>query len=71
MVRRSYGGLRPLSKRITAPPISNGADYRGFKRREVEKLKQHLYKRYEGGIDGEMVVHLLNYFFNKCPDILE
>jgi chromosome segregation ATPase len=31
MERRSHGGLRPQSKRITVPPISNGAYYRGFK----------------------------------------
>ena len=71
MARRSYGGLRPLSKRIMAPAISNGADYRGFKRREVAKLKQYLDKRYEGGLEGETVVHLLNCFFNECPDILD
>jgi hypothetical protein len=70
MGRGAYGRRRPLSKRIMAPPVSNGADYRGFRRREVAELKQYLDHRYEGGIAGDMVVRFLNFFFNKLPDIL-
>jgi hypothetical protein len=71
MARRAYIGLRPLSKRIKAPPVRNGADYRGFKRREVAKLKQSLNNRYEDGLAGDTVVRLLNCFFNECPAILD
>ena len=71
MARRAFGGLRPLAKRIIAPPVRKSADYRGFKRREVAKLKQYLDKRYEGGVEGETVVHLLNCVFNEFPDVLE
>jgi hypothetical protein len=71
MARRAYGGLHPLSKRIKAPPIKNGADYRGFKRREVAKLKQCLDNRYEDGLAGDKVVQLLHCFFNECPEILD
>jgi hypothetical protein len=71
MARRAFGGLRPLmAKRISAPPVRKSTDYRGFKRREVAKLKQYLDKRYDGGIEGETVVHLLNCFFNEFPDVL-
>jgi hypothetical protein len=71
MARRAYGGLRPLSKRIRAPPVRNGADYRGFKRREVAQLKQYLDSRYEDGLAGDTVVQLLKCLFNKCPEILD
>jgi hypothetical protein len=71
MARRAYGGLRPLSKRIKASPVKNGADYRAFKRREVAKLKQYLDNRYEDGLAGDMVVQLLNCFFIECPEILD
>jgi hypothetical protein len=71
MARCAFGGLRPLAKRITAPPVRKSANYRGFKRREVAKLKQYLDKRYEGGIEGETVVHLLNCLFYEFPDVLE
>jgi hypothetical protein len=53
LARRAFGGLKPLAKRICTPPIRKSADYRGFKRREVAKLKQYLDKRYEGGVEGE------------------
>jgi hypothetical protein len=36
-----------MSKRVSAPPINNEADYRGLKSPEVEKLKQYRTKRYE------------------------
>jgi hypothetical protein len=71
MARRAFGGLRPLAKCISAPPVRKSDDYRGLKRREAAKLKQYLDKRYEGGIEGETVVHLLNCFFNEFPDVLE
>jgi hypothetical protein len=71
MARRAFGGLRPLAKRINAPPVRKSADYRGFQRRQVAKLKQYLDKRCEGGIEGETVVHLLNSFFYEFPDVLE
>ena len=71
MARRAFGGLRPLAKRIIAPPVRKSADYRGFKRREVAKLKQYLDKRYEGGIECETVVHFLNCFSNEFPEVLE
>jgi hypothetical protein len=71
MARRAYGGPRPLPKRIKAPPVKNGAEYRGFKRREVAKLKQYLDNRYDDGLAGDTVVQLLNCFFNECPEILD
>jgi hypothetical protein len=71
MARRAHGGLRPLANRITVPPVRKGADNRGFKRREVAKRKQYLDMRYEGGVEGETVVHLLNCLFNEFPDVLE
>jgi hypothetical protein len=71
MARHAFGGLRPRAKRISAPPARKGADYRGFKRREVAKLKQYLDKRCEVGIEDATVVHLVNCFFHECPDILE
>jgi hypothetical protein len=37
----------------------------------IAKLKQYLDKRYEGGIEGETVLHLLNCFINEFPDVLE
>jgi hypothetical protein len=64
MARRAYGCLRPLAKRIRARTVKKGADYRGFKRREVANLKQCLDKPYEGGLEGGTVVHLLYFFFN-------
>jgi hypothetical protein len=60
-----------MAKRISALLVRKSADYRGFKRREVAKLKQYLEKRYEGGIEWEMVGHLLNCFLNEFPDVLE
>eukprot|EP00873_Tetraselmis_striata_P020931 jgi/Tetstr1/441195/TSEL_029451.t1 len=38
---------RPNKKRIKPPPVLNGSEYRGFKRREVAKLKAYLDSRYE------------------------
>jgi hypothetical protein len=67
MVRLVYGGFRPLSKCIKAPPVRNGADSRGFKRREVAKLKHYLDNRYEDYVAGDAVVQLLNCFFDLCP----
>jgi hypothetical protein len=71
MARRAYGGLPPLSKRIKAPPVRDRADYRGFRRREVAKLKQYLDNRYDDDLAGDTVVQLLNSFFNECPEILD
>eukprot|EP00873_Tetraselmis_striata_P026418 jgi/Tetstr1/446682/TSEL_003621.t1 len=39
---------RPTKKRIKAPLVLNGSEFRGFKRREVAKLKTYLDSRYEG-----------------------
>jgi hypothetical protein len=44
LARRAFGGLRPLAKRIRAPPVRKRADYRDIKRREVAKLKRYLDK---------------------------
>jgi hypothetical protein len=71
MARRAYGGFRPLSKRMKASPVRNEADYRGFKLREVVKLKQYLDNRYEDGLAGDTVVQLLKSFFNESPEILD
>jgi hypothetical protein len=46
MARYAFGGLRPMAKRISVPPVRRRADCRGFKRREVAKLKEYLDKRY-------------------------
>jgi hypothetical protein len=71
MARRAYEGLRPLARRISVPQTRKGADYRGFKRRKIAKLKQYIDNRYDGGIEGETVVHLLNCFLNESPGVLE
>eukprot|EP00873_Tetraselmis_striata_P038123 jgi/Tetstr1/458387/TSEL_044825.t1 len=41
---------RPNIKRIKAPPVLNGSEYRNFKRRELAKLKAYLDGRYEGAL---------------------
>eukprot|EP00873_Tetraselmis_striata_P015617 jgi/Tetstr1/435881/TSEL_024769.t1 len=62
---------RPNTKRIKAPPVPNGYEYRGFKRRELAKLKAYLDRRYEGGVEGDTVVQLVDCFFNEYPEVLE
>eukprot|EP00873_Tetraselmis_striata_P006096 jgi/Tetstr1/426360/TSEL_016672.t1 len=45
---RAFGMMRrPNTKRIKPPPVLNGSEYRGFKRREIAKLKAYLDRRYE------------------------
>eukprot|EP00873_Tetraselmis_striata_P028865 jgi/Tetstr1/449129/TSEL_036339.t1 len=65
MMRRSN------KKRMKAPPVLNGSEYRGFKRHEVAKLKAYLNSRYEGGVEGDTAVHDVDCFFNEYPEVLE
>eukprot|EP00873_Tetraselmis_striata_P023479 jgi/Tetstr1/443743/TSEL_031731.t1 len=58
---RAFGMMRrPNKKRIKPPPVLNGSEYRGFKRREVAKLKTYLDSRYEGGVEDNTVVQLVD-----------
>lgn len=71
-MRRAFGALRQDMERINAPPASNAEAYRDFKcHHEVKRLMEYLNDRYEGGIESDTVVRLVDRFFNECPETLD